>query len=168
MTQYLERTLSIDAEKFSAGHISVLHIFPRPEDDEYTVIILHKDHPGVVTDETTVKWQALSLAYLMAAAASDEGEQQDTRESFAGYMPELEFSYIEQLAPTNAAGIYQDILHGRDGYPELHETELLEKIGLRFMCKWLTRKHGGELTDEQADVLATKLIEEEPKPAAAP
>jgi len=154
MTEPKDHTPTIDADKFKDGIVSVLSIPPRPKDDDDTVIILHKDHPMVVTDETTVEWQALSLAYLLASAGPDETERKGTWEQFSQYLPWLELSYVRELSRSH----YEDILHGRENHPDPFESELLEKIGLRFLNKWLVRKHGGELTDEQADQLTAAII----------
>ncbi|MGO2937969.1 MAG: hypothetical protein ACTICQ_10385 [Glutamicibacter arilaitensis] len=154
MNEKQDQTPAIDADKFKDGIVSVLSIPTRPKDDDETVIILHKDHPAIVTDETTVKWQALSLAYLMASAGPVESERNQIWEQFTGYMPRLEFSYIEHIANEH----YEDILQGRENHPDPLESELLEKTGLRLLNKWLARKHGGELTDSQADQLTAAII----------
>lgn len=155
-TKHLDPVPAIDAERYSAGHMSVLKILPR-NDDVYSVILLHKDHPAIVTDETTLEWQALSLGYLMASLASNSEAQREVWENYRENLHRLELEYIENLAAANARKICSDILNRRNNHPDPQDSELLERIGIRYLNKWIARKHGVDLTDAEADARFIEL-----------
>lgn len=131
-----------------------------PGDMFNTITVTQSGRTVFITDEIMIKWQATSLAYLMASVPHESIAQQAVWEVFAQHLKAEELDFIENYAQENARTIYADVMNGRNNHIDKADKFGLNRVGLVLLEKWIARAEGFHLTDADAEKMIQEIMNE--------